>query len=219
MKDSKMIFNQIKQLTNDLVSISLCDDQNFPVLRGTLESCSIEIDSPDVSTALKNIPYHEMYEEMCKKRSYNIKMIDGALLILQYRVEDNNLVGHRLCFFPNPNLSEFQNNPDIFWEDDIYLDIIDPRIVVVPIRFDFDCREDVVKEIDHPVSHLTLGQYSNCRIPVARPLTPYHFISFIIRNFYHTAYTKFCDNLSQYSTNFSPTIAPSEKNIIHIGLE
>ena len=88
MKDSKMIFNQITQLTSDLISISLCDDQNYPVLRGTLDSCSIDIDAPDVSIALKGIPYREMYEEMCRKRSFNIKMIDGALLLLQYKVEN-----------------------------------------------------------------------------------------------------------------------------------
>ena len=219
MKDSKMILNQITQLTSDLISISLCDDQNYPVLRGTLDSCSIDIDAPDVSIALKGIPYREMYEEMCKKRSFNIKMIDSALLLLQYKVEDGIVISHRLCFFSNPDLSEFQNNPDLYLEDEIYLDMVDPRIVVVPIRFDYDCREDVVQEVEHPKSHLTLGQYSNCRIPVACPLTPYHFISFIVRNFYHTAYTKFCDHLSQYTQKLDTTITPLEKSLIHIGLD
>ena len=218
MKTSKMLFNQINQLTSDLIAISLCDAQNYPVIRGTQNTCTIDIGSSDVSISLKGIPYREMYEAMCKNKSYNLKLIDGALIVMQYQIKDNLVIGHRLCFFPNPDLAEFQNFSEEYWEDDIYLDMMDPRIVVVPIRFDYDCREEVVKEIEHPSSHLTLGQYANCRIPVTRPLTPYHFLSFIIRNFYHTAYNKYCDKLSVYTEQFDESIVASEKQLIHIGL-
>lgn len=61
------------------------------------------------------------------------------------------------------------------------------------------------------LSHLTIGQYKNCRIPVVRPLTPSQFITFILRNFYHTAYNKYCQKLTQYNFSFDATITKSEQ--------
>ena len=128
------------------------------------------------------------------------------------------LVAHRLAFFPNPNLELFQNEPEDYLEDEIYIDVIDPRNVVTPLRFDFDCNEDAVSPIEHPQSHFTIGQYRNCRIPVNRPLTPSQFVNFIIRNFYHTAYSKYCDQITTYTDKMEKTIFPEEKSIIHLGI-
>lgn len=91
------------------------------------------------------------------------------------------------------------------------MDVVDPRIVVSPMRFDYDGRADIAKNIEHPLSHLTIGQYQNCRIPVSRPLMPSQFISFIIRNFYHTAYHKYCGQLTTYSDLFEITITDEEQ--------
>lgn len=219
MKTAKMVYNQINQLTSDLVGTPICNDQNFPVRRGhTWDSCLIEISNADISAALKSRPYRELFYEMEKARCYNLKFLDGALIQLQYKFEDNSLVGHRLGFFPNPDLVDFQGNPEEYFDDDIYLDIIDPRIVVTPMRFDYDNRDGIAKNIEHPMSHLTIGQYQNCRIPVVRPLTPSQFISFIIRNFYHTAYKKYCAQLTTYRNLFDVTITEDERNIIHMGI-
>ena len=128
------------------------------------------------------------------------------------------MVSHRLSFFPNPDLVDFQGNPEDYLEDDIYIDMIDPRIVVTPMRFDYDNRDDSIENIEHPISHLTIGQYQNCRIPVVRPLTPSQFISFIIRNFYHTAYKKYCTKLTPYTHLFDITITEDERSIIHMGI-
>ena len=219
MKTAKAIYNQIYQLTGDLVGTPLCSDQNFPVRRGPKwDDCQIETSSADVSKALKSIPYRELFYEMEKARSFNLKLLDGALLQLQYEVKQNVLIRHRLSFFPNPDLIEFQGHSEEYLDDDIYIDIMDPRIVVTPIRCDFDNRDNVAKNIEHPMSHLTIGQYENCRIPVVRPLMPSQFISFIIRNFYHTAYEKYCDKLTPYSHMLDITITEEEKNIIHMGV-
>lgn len=101
--------------------------------------------------------------------SYNMRMLDGALIHMMYRFRNNQLEAHRLAFFPSPFLGEFQNNPEIYLEDEIYAEVIMRNIVPFPLRFDFDCREEVVVEMYHPKSHLTLGQYQNCRIPVSSP--------------------------------------------------
>lgn len=219
MKTAKMVYNQIRQLTSDLVGTAICNDQNFPIKRGqSWGSCQIEISNADISAALKNKPYLELFYEMEKARSYNLKLLDGALVQLQYKFENDSLVSHRLGFFPNPDLVDFQDNPEEYLDDEIYLDVTDPRIVVTPMRFDYDNRDGIAKNVEHPMSHLTIGQYQNCRIPVVRPLTPSQFISFIIRNFYHTAYNKYCDRLTTYKNLFDITITENERNIIHMGI-
>ena len=219
MKKAKMIFNQIHHITSDLVGTPLCIDQNFPIKNGrTWDTCEIEIPRLKVADALKNRSYVDMFQEIDAAKSYNIKLIDGSIIILQYRFQNDLLVAHRLAFFPNPNLSIFQNDPEDYLEDEIYVDVIDPKNVATPLRFDFDCNDEKASPIEHPQSHFTIGQYRNCRIPVNRPITPSQFISFIIRNFYHTAYAKYCDQITTYDEKMDETIYSEEKSIIHLGI-
>jgi len=136
---------------------------------------------------------------------------------MMYRFNNEVIETHRLAFFPSPYLDEFQNNPEIYITDELYAEVIMRNIVPFPLRFDFDSRSEVVRELEHPVSHLSLGQYKNCRIPVSSALTPFYFISFILKNFYHTAYTKYCNNITTYKLEcFLPTLFPSEREVIHI---
>lgn len=219
MKTAKMVFNQISNLTSDLVGTALCNDQNFPIHIGqSWDDCQIEIPNINVSAALKHKPYRELFYELERARSFNLKLLDGALIQLQYKFKGNSLTGHRLGFFPNPDLTSFQENPEEYLDDEIYLDVTDPRIVVTPLRFDYDNREETVRNVEHPMSHLTIGQYQNCRIPVVRPLTPSQFITFVVRNFYHTAYNKYCGQLTSYADLFDSTITEDERKIIHMGI-
>ena len=133
-----------------------------------------------------------------------------------YRFRDDRIEAHRLAFFPSPFLEEFQNNPDIYLEDEIYAEVIMKNIVPFPLRFDFDCRGEVVVEVDHPESHLTLGQYRNCRIPVSAPVTPYHFIGFILRNFYNTAYRKYCARISSFAHCFEASVTSREMDLPYV---
>lgn len=209
---------QMEKLTADLVGLSLCNRQNFPSLRDLGQGCQ-EVgigNRGNIGYALKNIPYHEIYSELERTHTYNIKMLDGALLQMMYRFRDNKVETHRLAFFPSPFLEEFQNNPDIYLEDEIYAEIIKKNIVPFPLRFDFDCRDEVAIDVDHPKSHLTLGQYHNCRIPVSAPITPYQFIGFILINFYNTAYRKYCTKITPFSNTFDPSITDNEKNLTHL---
>ena len=223
---AKDIFSQIEKITSNLIELALCMDQNFPSIKKLNHSieevnmCSIE-SSYNSSIFLKNMSYGDMYYELCRRRMYNIKMIDGALIQMQYRFNGNSIESHRLAFFPSPNLDIFQNEPDIYFEDEIYSDILDARIVTVPLRFDFDDSEDqngnkVAIPVIHPISHLTIGQYKNCRIPVSSAITPYQFIEFIIRNFYNTAFELYSDKLVRDKKCFDVCICADEKKIFNI---
>jgi hypothetical protein len=218
MTDHQDIIKQIKTITAKLINTSMAADQNFPACNSTgRNSYDISHDGmKDISIALKKIEYLQIYKELVKERNYNIKMIDGALLQFLYRFDNSVLISHRLTFFPSPFLEHFQNEPEIYEMDEIYADIIAKNILPVPIRFDYDLQNH--QNVDHPKCHLTLGQFKNCRIPVCSPITPTIFVSFILRNFYNTAFKKFTNELNFQSSLFEDTITSEEKNLLHLAI-
>jgi hypothetical protein len=214
----KNILQQIKLLTQDIIQVGLCDDQNFPTIINKPEN-SKEICTGKIRTNvfLKNISYTDMYNVLLKQRFYNLKMLDGALITMYYLFVNGEIHSHRLTFFPSPNLEEFQNDPDIYMLDEIYADVVDKRIVPFPLRFDYD-DSPVAQSVQHPISHMTLGQYKNCRIPVSAAITPSVFIDFIIRNFYNTAFSNCSERIRHYSEQFTHTISDEEKRLVYISL-
>ncbi|GHV03643.1 hypothetical protein AGMMS50229_03280 [Campylobacterota bacterium] len=216
MPSSKDVVGQIHKLTEMLIGLSLCNQQNYPSIsssKGRLEEIGIE-NHLSMSIALKNIPYNEIYAELCRTKAYNLMMLDGALLQMMYRFNNNNIESHRLAFFPSPSLEKFQNNPDIYLKDEIYADINARNIVPFPLRFDFNAQ---FIDAQHPKSHLTLGQYANCRIPVSSPLSPYHFIGFILMNFYNTAFHKYSEKILRTKHSvFTETITGEERKLMYL---
>ena len=216
--DSDAVLRQLRSIISDLIRLSLCNHQNFPCEYTNHEGIT-EVSfkgSDNISIALKNQPYLDIYNTLLANEAYSVKMLDGALLQFLYRFHNNEIISHRLAFFPSPDLEEYQNNPEIYDTDVIFAEIIMKNVVTFPIRFDFDNNDELFIEIDHPKSHLTLGQYKNCRIPVSSPVSPYQFISFILRNFYNTAHNKFSNEINEFTECFTPTIQENETNIIHL---
>jgi hypothetical protein len=210
------IKKQISTLTAELIQNSICNHQQFPaILTGPDGITEVTIEGrKNLSVMLKNIPYAELYSELNNTGTYNIRMIDGALIQFMYRFRKNDILAHRLAFFPCPDLSEYQNNSDIYDTDELYAEVVAKNIVSVPVRFDFDA--DNTEELHHPSSHLTLGQYSNCRIPVGAPVTPFVFMDFILRSFYNTTHKKICGVLTNFSDKFPATILKMERDVLHI---
>jgi hypothetical protein len=218
MPSPNLICTQAKQIVNYLVEVGLSSDQNYPFVRKGRNKM-VEVTFPQaeyLSIALKNYSYAEIYENLSSERAYITKLPDGALVTMRYLYNNNDLEKHSLGFYPSPNLGEFQNAPELYLEDVAYADVIARNIVPFPIRFDFDCREGVFYPVEHPKSHLTLGQYENCRIPISAPLTPYSFISFLLRNFYNTAFNKYSDRLPFFGEVFENSIHPEELKIAHL---
>ncbi|MHB8151305.1 MAG: DUF2290 domain-containing protein [Desulfobulbia bacterium] len=209
---------QIKKLTEALVGLSLSNEQNFPATHGKINA-AFEITvstAAGMSVALKNVAYHDIYNELEKARCFNMKMLDGALITLRYRFKAGVICEHSLSYFPSPDLEHFQNEPEVYLEDEIYADVIARNIVPFPVRFDFS--DDPAKFVDvhHPYSHLTLGQYENCRIPVVAPLGPLAFGGFILRNFYNTAFRKYSEKIPVSALAFANTITANERKIPHV---
>lgn len=205
---------EIEDLTGELISVGLCVDQNYPVLVSDGTKAEVTFGkTQDLSVTLKNIPYADAYTVLATNRSFNLKLIDGGLVQLLYRFDGGNLSSHRLAFFPSPDLLEYQNNSDVYELDELYGDVIERNVVTVPIRFDFDPENFV--DYHHPKSHLTIGQYKNCRIPVSGGITPFYFINFLLRAFYNTPFRKFCEGIKEGELTFEPNISEREKRHMH----
>lgn len=219
MSSPGRIERRINELVGCLLEVGLSDSQRFAFRRrhrANLEEVTSFPDDVHVSEALKDRPYDEIYRSLVERGAYTVKMLDGALIQMTYVFSGNVLRRHRLAFFPAPRLEEFRNDPDVYLEDEIYADVVAKNIVPFPIRFDYDDREGVHAELEHPRSHLTLGQYENCRIPVTAPVPPSWFIDFVLRNFYHTAFTGYAENLPSGGDSFAESILPAERQVIHV---
>lgn len=218
MTTPKQLKRQLDDLIAHLVEIGLANDQNYPFKR-RVGSHAIEISFPGanhLSIVLKNERYDKIYQALRAERAYSVLMSDGAMLQMNYMFKDGKLERHRLAFLPSPFLLAFQNYPEIYLEDSVYAEIIGKGVVPFPIRFDFDDRKEVFEEINHPKSHLTLGQYQNCRIPVSAALTPASFVEFILQNFYHTDFRAHAELLPQFTERFEETLADVERSVVHM---
>ena len=216
MLTPKKVFRQIQKLTEEIIQSGLTNAENFPSVKQKPNGVvDIGISAVGHSLCLKDIPYADMYHELDEKKQYNLRMVDGALITLLYKFRGDELEEHRLSFFPAPHLEMFQNESKFYMEDELYLDVFDKRVVAVPLRFDFDAGKAFVP-IRHPKSHLTLGQYKHCRIPVSSAVSPHQFLTFILWNFYHTKDGENLCNLTKYDDKFDVSIVPDETGMIHV---
>src|SRR3546814_272631 len=106
--------------------------------------------SEHVSIALSGLEYADIYYELAEKRSFNMRLIDGALLQMMYRIQGGELRQHRLAFYPSPSLLPFRDHPDQYMRDELFIEIVQRKIIPFPLRFDFDTREGIHADISHP---------------------------------------------------------------------
>lgn len=210
---------EIFDLTAQLVEVGLSRDQNFPSTRtyvgedGAVTDLAVSgVD--EISSALRERPYAEIYSGLRSNRAYNVLMVDGAMIQLRYRFRGGVLLKHILAFYPSPDLLEYQNDPEIYELDLLYADVISKDVVTSPIRFDFD--DAAFEEFVHPKSHFTLGQYKNCRIPVSSALTPHRFINFVLRAFYNTPFRAHCAAWRGTAMDFPESVTAGERADLHL---
>lgn len=216
------IYSEINTITNVLVENSFTLDQNWPVRK---ENKIVFNNFKNTAFTLKDNSYIELYSELIKNREYNLKFIDGSLVQMLYKFDNRgrSITDHILSFYPN--LSEDYLDVVFLINEDDDLDnqiskILNKQIIPFPLRFDYS---QIIQE-NHPVSHLTLGNYTNCRIPVSRPISPKQFILFILNNFYSNTGIKNIDErlktiinaLGNNKLSLPLTISDEEKKYIHI---
>lgn len=214
--------NRIRRQIDDLVGLlidrKLSVLQNFAVLRGDDHGeCEVSFpDDDEISIALRSRPYGEIFRQLAENNAFTVMMKDKALIQMMYMFVNGELLRHRLAFFPAPAYDQWEFNFGAPEVHESFSDSVDVGSVPFPIRFDFDGRAGVVHAPDHPKSHVTLGQYNGCRIPVTAPVTPSAFVNFVIRNFYYSDFPKIRNNLPDGDTVFPESILPGERETIHV---
>lgn len=208
---------QITDLIDRLIFASISVKQFNPVIR-TVDGGAVQIGGrPGTTVAMRDIPYEDIYRELDSHDAYHVKLVDGGLLLFQYSFRpDQSLAQHRLAYFPSPILPTVEEAPALYEQDELYGDITAKRLVRFPVRFDYAPEQKI--DVLHPASHMTLGQYEGCRIPVTGPLGPSSFGMFIIRNFYFRTYKKYKNNFDRRPASIGrpETISESERRLTHL---
>lgn len=207
---------QLEDVYSRLIVTNLSVKQFYPKEQN-LVGGGVRIGSlPLGSISLRDISYEEIYREIEGNDGYHIKLPDGGLLIFQYTFDGAGvLTKHRLCYFPSFELPSMDEAPHLYENDELYGDVVLKKLVRFPVRFDYD--PGAHKDVDHPKSHLTLGQYENCRIPVDAAVSPNAFVMFLLRNFYTRSYRKNKNTLDKRPHHIpaAPTITDAERRVAH----
>ena len=218
--DHRKVKDEINGAISALVNSGLADDYNFAYEAniGTNRHLILYSNEASFQSSTRNRSYVENYRTFRIERSFNVLMLDGAMLQMTYEFGDRRLVRHRLAFLPSPHLSQYQNDPETYLQEFMYADVVQKDVAAVPIRFDYDSREGITVELQHPISHLTLGQYTECRIPVSAGVTPHAFVDFVLRSFYDATSFGTIADLPRPKLRFDVSIAPAERRTIHVNV-
>lgn len=212
------ILKEISSLTTELVGASMVDSQNFvAVTKHAGRVWRVAQPGADMSIALKKVPYAQIYADLAATNNYALRMLDGALIQFSYEGIGRSIERHRLAYLPAPDLEPYQNDPELYFGEQHFVDIVGHQVMPVPVRFDFDARPESVEDVVHPVSHVTFGQYQHCRVPVTRAVAPSEFLSFILSSFYSTPdhpYGRFDSRV----VLGEPTITEAESGYAHVAL-
>ncbi|GAA2843637.1 DUF2290 domain-containing protein [Pediococcus damnosus] len=225
-KKAKLLIKQINSIIQSLYEISLCTyspmiSTSMKAKKNGESQFNIEFPNLDKNLFFANISYEDMWEKMNCNKQYTCKLVDGGLLTLLYTFSyvSGEMVNSRLSFFPCYETPSLDDCPNDYDTDITYLDVFNEQSYPSAIRFDYDPSQTAVKDIVHPSTHLTLGQFEHCRIPLQSPLTPLQFFSFIIRNFYNSKYSLWQSQISSICYKdlaFNNTISINEQKIVHL---
>ena len=208
--------DHINALVRHLVEVGLVDDQRYAYER-THPTVEVTFgNSSYISEALDGAPYDDVYGLFAEKRVFNLKLLDGALVQMQYLFAEKNLAKHRLAFLPSPHLEQYERDPEVYEEEHAFAEIVGRKVTALPLRFDFDVDNRRHVEVHHPKSHLTLGEYRQCRIPVTAPLTPHHFMEFLLQHFYRTRDRDFAAAMPNLPGSFAWCATQAEQNMLHV---
>ena len=218
MAKAHEVHKEMYDITTALLELGICDDQQYPVVRQVGHN-RFEVTrerSSEYSSVFRKTDYADAYRVMKRNRDFNVSLADGGLLQVHYLLHGDEVLKHRLAFFPSPDFSAYQNEPELYENNVIYSEALERGVVATPIRFDFD--KEAFEEDVHPVCHLTIGQYKNCRVPVASAISPFRFVEFVMGAFYNTAFRDFRSRLRDRGISFAPTITPAELQRLHLAL-
>lgn len=209
----RLIFEEVRAITLHLLDIGLADDYRMPKLSdGPGGLARITTAPPVNSTVLDDGEYRELYDSQVEQGAFNFAFPDLAICQMSYEFQSGNLVRHRLSYLPSPDLSPYLSDPKPYLYGLRFAEIVGSQVLAVPIRFDFDARPGVARAVEHPVAHISLGQFKNSRIPVSGPVSPAAFLNFVVRCFYTSPDHPRHSYVREPSNHFARTLHEDEQH-------
>jgi hypothetical protein len=159
----------------------------------------------------------EEYSYYLKYNMLNALLYDGSFLQISYIFENNQVIEHRLCYYPCP----FDLDSDLLVSEPV-LDVVECYMnkskyirIRTPIRFDYRKK---MPYVGHSESHVHLNK-DDCRCPLVGPIDIWDFVKFIIYNFYSDRFQQiFGKNLQKDRWSYDHTITEDERQLIHFAL-
>lgn len=197
--EKKDIFNEFNYLYSCYNQIQAIDYINFPHISDSIGLEPIRVDELE--------SYIEAYYNALNSNKFSIKMFDESLLFMNYRFSNDDLIYHKLAFFPSPHSNAIYKNslnteyintellenldkhfPELLrFDETISYDQIDIskklNLLSLYIRIDFDM-EGNKKYIHTPVHLHSNFCRDGLRWPIRNALSPCEFVYLILRYVY-----------------------------------
>lgn len=152
----------------------------------------------------KKINAREIIENLRREKQYSILLKDKSIFQIEYKLEDNKIIKQRMLFMKLTEEIEDDNSE----ASTNFADNKETEGMPLLIRVDYDVKNH--KDVEHPVSHMTISNIEKCRIPIKSNMSFLQFVKFILMNVYGITY-----NDKELIIN-KETITDNEKKCIHI---
>lgn len=210
----------IQSIIHALISIGIADQFRIPSVRAANQySGDIGFGTGvDLSWVLRDQPYRNLYDELVRREMFHVLLPDGGILQFMYKVYLGKVTKHRLAFYPSPGLLPFDADVVTYLQDSVWGHVVSEFQMPVVVRFDYDADERHFVPVSHSYSHMTLGQYPRCRIPVSGPIPPWAFAELVLRNFYNRCFDNIETATIFQGIAFDRTLVQSESTATHLAL-
>ncbi len=151
----------------------------------------------------------DLYSQLYSHRQFNIEFVDGSILLFQCTIEGKKIIKQRMVFI---KIYESLPQEDVeSWEAYQVSDAEKTQLSFpILLRTDYNFNEN--KEY-HPISHLTISNIENCRIPIKANLGFDRFIEFVLHQFFHRF------DIPIPKMNYDITIKDVERKKVHVNWE
>lgn len=186
--------DEIERLTYMLLKEGLAIDINKAIFQD-LDTYIVRVTwgSPASSSGLlTSCPFATLkeYRMLIESRQFSAVLFDGSIIQISYTFKREEILKHRLMFFPCPlsiDEEDLLSIPLIDIIDSYSEEEFQSRLRLrSPLRFDYDVESQ--RDL-HPASHLTVSD-DDCRIPIFAPLSVGHFIRFVFQHFFYKKWSQ-----------------------------
>lgn len=184
------ISRDFRSILDRLVDLEMLRDNNQLIEFSSKDETVLSWSrNPSLSYLFGTYSSMEQYKMILDNRDFCFCFDDGGIVQMSYIVNKDEIVWHRLSYYPCPFRFTSEEVSEISLSEISELfsanDLRDRIRLVSPVRFDFDAK---VCDEKHAQSHLTINK-DTCRLPLYGPISPGHFMRFILRYFYEDEFS------------------------------